>query len=416
MQPMVYSREQHNISRKHIDPDALSVLQRLSRSGYQAYLVGGGVRDLLLGLQPKDFDVVTDAHPMEIKKVFRNCRIIGRRFRLAHVFFGPKIIEVSTFRSKAEPSLAQGAPAAASHENTFGTAEQDAWRRDFTINALFYNIADFSILDYVGGVEDLRARRVASIGDPEDRFPEDPVRMIRALRMAARLEFQIDPAIIAAIQHRGPELSRCAPARLFEELGKSALCKASAAAIRSLHQHRLLALLLPELDRSMFQIESSVEAAGRYWTYLTALDEYPARERLTPPVWLAVLFALPLERALQSAGGHNPAELLQSLLDQSLIGLPIPRRAQDRLHQILLAQGRLLRLPSSGRGAPVHFIQKPYFEDALTFFEIRAAATGGGLDQLEFWHHWRERVPPARPERAPRRRRRRRGGDRPAQS
>jgi poly(A) polymerase len=406
MQPLIYPRPEHNISRRRIDSDALTVLQRLERSGYQAYLVGGGVRDLLLGLKPKDFDVVTNAHPMEIKKVFRNCRIIGRRFRLAHVFFGPKIIEVSTFRRKAEPGLVESAPVA-SHENTFGTAEEDAWRRDFTVNALFYNIADFSILDYVGGVADLRARRIVSIGDPLERLPEDPVRMIRALRMAARLSFEIDPAVIEAIERHGPDLARCAPARLFEELSKTLLCRAAAPAVRSLHQQRLLWLLLPALDQAIREQEGGT-GGPRYWTMLEALDAYPSRERVTPPVWLAVLLAVPLERALQEAPGENPADQLLSLLDRSLTGLPTPRRVRERLSQILLAQGRLSRLPRTDRSAPIAFIHKPYFEEALTFFEIRAAATGAGLEALETWQRWRESAPPAPPQRHQRARRRRR--------
>ncbi|HEX9638556.1 MAG TPA: polynucleotide adenylyltransferase PcnB [Acidobacteriota bacterium] len=405
MQPTVYPRAEHGISRKGIDSDALAVLQRLERSGYQAYLVGGGVRDLLLGLQPKDFDVVTDAHPMEIKRVFRNCRIIGRRFRLAHVFFGPKIIEVSTFRRKAEPSVAEGA-ASASHENTFGSAEEDAWRRDFTINALFYNIADFSILDYVGGVADLRARRIVSIGDPLERFPEDPVRMIRALRLAARLEFEIDAAVLAAIERHGAELARAAPARLFEELSKTLLCRASAPALQLLSRHRLLDRLLPELAHLVRELDPA--AASRNGTTLRALDEYPARERISAAVWLAALLVVPVERALQAAAEESPAEQLLRFLDHAVAGLPIPRRVRDRLQQIFLAQGRLAR-PPRDPAAPIHLLNKPYFDEALTLFEIRAAATGVGLEQLEQWHRWRE-LHPARPEprarRRPRRRRR----------
>src|SRR6188474_161029 len=206
--PRQIPRAEHPISRRDIDPDALKVLYRLREGNYIAYLVGGSVRDLLLGRRPKDFDVGTSAHPYQVKKLFRNCWIIGRRFRLAHVKFGAKVIEVATFRRQVEPGeeiVQEGVPApnpstpAGEHllhrDNTFGTPEEDAFRRDFTINALIYDIATFSIIDYVGGLEDLAARVVRSIGDPETRIKEDPVRMLRAVALASRLDFTIDPPL-----------------------------------------------------------------------------------------------------------------------------------------------------------------------------------------------------------------------------
>jgi poly(A) polymerase len=236
--PVVVPRAEHAISRKHIDPDALKVLYRLHQNNYAAYLVGGSVRDLLLGRRPKDFDIGTDAHPYQVKRLFKNCWIIGRRFRLAHVRFGAKTIEVATFRRQltaaelASPEEAhdgiplEHGPHTSHHDrmlhrdNTFGTPEEDAFRRDFTINALFYDIADFSIIDFTGGLRDLDARVIRSIGDPVERFQEDPVRMIRAVSMASRLDFTIDPPIDAAIAaHRG-ELAGSAPARLMEEIYK----------------------------------------------------------------------------------------------------------------------------------------------------------------------------------------------------
>src|SRR6188474_2315062 len=204
-EPVIVPRAEHPISRRDIDPDALKVLYRLNESGAVAYLVGGSVRDLLLSRRPKDFDVGTSAHPYQVKKLFRNCWIIGRRFRPAHVKFGPKVIEVATFRRQVavgEEVVQDGVPAPdpttpegeqlIHHDNTFGTPEEDAFRRDFTINALAYDIATFSVIDYVGGLEDLRAGLVRAIGDPEVRFREDPVRMMRAVALAARLEFRID--------------------------------------------------------------------------------------------------------------------------------------------------------------------------------------------------------------------------------
>src|SRR5256884_2741525 len=215
--PRIIPRAEHPISRRDIDPDALKVLYRLRQFDHVAYLVGGSVRDLLLGRRPKDFDIGTSAHPYQVKKLFRNCWIIGRRFRLAHVKFGQKVIEVATFRRQVEAGeevVADGVPAPdpttpegahlIHHDNTFGTPEEDAFRRDFTINALFYDISTFSVIDYVGGLDDLKAAVVRAIGDPEVRMREDPVRMMRAVALAARLDFRIDLPVVEAIRrHRG---------------------------------------------------------------------------------------------------------------------------------------------------------------------------------------------------------------------
>src|SRR3954464_96140 len=233
VEPRIVPREEHPISRRDIDPDALKVLYRLRQGEHVAYLVGGSVRDLLLGRRPKDFDIGTSAHPYQVKKLFRNCWIIGRRFRLAHVKFGTKVIEVATFRRQlqaGEEVVQDGVPAPdpatpegahlVHHDNTFGTPEEDAFRRDFTINALFYDIATFSLIDYVGGLEDLRAGVVRSIGDPQVRFLEDPVRMLRAVAFSARLDFTIEPAILDAIRTLRHEIARSAPARLLEEYYK----------------------------------------------------------------------------------------------------------------------------------------------------------------------------------------------------
>ena len=241
VEPRVISREEHTLSRRDIDPDALKVLYRLRQGDHLAYLVGGSVRDLLLGRRPKDFDIGTSAHPYQVKKLFRNCWIIGRRFRLAHVKFGTKVIEVATFRRQVQPGeevTQDGVPAPEHHpehqphrpdadphflhrDNTFGTPEEDAFRRDFTINALFYDIATFAIIDYVGGLDDLRKGVVRSIGDPIVRFQEDPVRMLRAVALAARLDFTLDPPIVDAIRQLRHEIARSSPARLLEETTRS---------------------------------------------------------------------------------------------------------------------------------------------------------------------------------------------------
>src|ERR1700674_2735933 len=231
--PRIIPRVEHPISRRDIDPDALKVLYRLRQYDHVAYLVGGSVRDLLLGRRPKDFDIGTSAHPHHVKKLFRNCWIIGRRFRLAHVKFGSKVIEVATFRRQLAPGeevVADGVPAPdpstvdgkrlIHHDNTFGTPEEDAFRRDFTINALFYDIATFSVIDYVGGLDDLSARVVRSIGDPETRLKEDPVRMLRAVAFASRLDFTIDPPVLEAIRLHRQAIATSAPPRLLEEYYK----------------------------------------------------------------------------------------------------------------------------------------------------------------------------------------------------
>ena len=253
--PVIVERAAHSLSRSQIDPDALKVLYRLHQNSYVAYLVGGSVRDLLLGRRPKDFDIGTSAHPYQVKRLFKNCWVIGRRFRLAHVRFGMKTIEVATFRRKvtaeelaaAEEAAAElretpeegnAGPGLIHRENTFGTPEEDAFRRDFTINALFYDIGTFSIIDYVGGLDDLRSRVIRCIGDPLQRFPEDPVRMLRAVSFAARLDFTLDPPIVEAIRQQRHLMALASPARLIEEYYKILRSGAAERTFRGLAEHR----------------------------------------------------------------------------------------------------------------------------------------------------------------------------------
>jgi poly(A) polymerase len=272
VEPRVIPRAEHTLSRRDVDPDALKVLYRLWQNDHIAYLVGGSVRDLLLGRRPKDFDIGTSAHPYQVKKLFRNCWIIGRRFRLAHVKFGSKVIEVATFRRQVaagEEVVQDGVPAPVHHmppeeahaasdasrehlihrDNTFGTPEEDAFRRDFTINALFYDIATFSIIDYVGGLDDLSAGIVRSIGDPEIRVREDPVRMLRAVALAARLDFTLDPPVAAAIRLHRHELSHSSPPRVLEELYKILRAGSSEKAFHGLAEVGLLEPMAEELHR-----------------------------------------------------------------------------------------------------------------------------------------------------------------------
>jgi poly(A) polymerase len=414
-------RAKHAISRKQIDPDALKVLYRLHQNNYVAYLVGGSVRDLLLDRRPKDFDIGTDAHPYQIKRLFKNCWIIGRRFRLAHVRFGAKTIEVATFRRQltaeelAAPEEAHdGIPLEhASHhdrmlhrDNTFGTPEEDAFRRDFTVNALFYDIANFSIIDFTGGLRDLEARVIRSIGDPTERFQEDPVRMIRAVSMASRLDFSIDPPIDGAIAaHRG-ELARSAPARLMEEIYKLLRAGSAEKAFRMLADRRLLEPIAPELQK---------RSGEGLWRSLAAVDAYRHQFNETPePLTNAVLLGtllVPLgydfkpPAVVLNDDGRPKREPAWSL------GLlPLARRDVERLRHILSLQRRLLDLHLSPRARKALMHRGP-FREALTWLEIH----GHAPEALE---HWRGFIEAARtfeggegvetPQRRRRRRRRRR--------
>jgi poly(A) polymerase len=440
-EPVVVARSEHSISRKQIDPDALKVLYRLHQNDYIAYLVGGSVRDLLLGRRPKDFDIGTSAHPYQVKRLFRNCWIIGRRFRLAHVRFGPKTIEVATFRRQVTPQelaaaeeappiplgdpqdgIEDGPDRLVHRDNTFGTPEEDAFRRDFTVNALFYDIATFSIIDYTGGLRDLREGIIRSIGDPVVRFQEDPVRMLRAVAMAARLDFRLDPPVEAAIaSHRG-ELARSAPARLMEELYKLLRSGAAEAAFRMLADRRLLETIAPELQEG---------ASARLWSALAALDAYRQRfeaipETLTNPILLGSLL-IPLGHTLRSLSpprfddealataseaAQDPAAARAARRREprlSLGMLPLARRDVERLRQILGLQRRLtdMNLTPRGRRALMH---RGPFQEAMTWLEIHGQAP----DALEHWRGFIEAAATYEGESAeaapphPRRRRRRR--------
>ncbi|HSL24054.1 MAG TPA: polynucleotide adenylyltransferase PcnB [Vicinamibacterales bacterium] len=426
-EPLIVPRSEHTLSRRDIDPDALKVLYRLKQHRYVAYLVGGSVRDLLLGRHPKDYDVGTSAHPYEVKRLFRNCWIIGRRFRLAHVRFAPnKIIEVATFRRKAEAAEMPMPEATAQvsteqrllhRDNTFGTPEEDAFRRDFTINALFYDIDTFSIIDYVGGMEDLRSRVLRSIGDPNERFVEDPVRMLRAIVLAERLDVSIDPASLEAIERHGAEITKASPARMLEEYYKILRSGASERIFRRLARSGLLTHISPEL----------VSPPDAVWRSLEALDEYRTRFRaapdtLTNPVLIGSLL-VPLgmmarrsrrrssEHADVDADETPPAGGRPPKPPRLVLGmLPIARGDVEHLRHILTLQARLVDLPSSQR-AQRSIMHRNTFAEAMTFMDIH----GQFPETLQQWRGLRtaagdEIVPEERPRR---RRRRRRRGRRP---
>jgi poly(A) polymerase len=426
--PVIVPRAGHVISRAQIDSDALRVLYRLHQHQFLAYLVGGGVRDLLLGRRPKDFDIGTSAHPYQVKRLFRNCWIIGRRFRLAHIRFGSKTIEVATFRRHLSPvelaadptpprhDSATDGPGASDHDrllhrdNTFGTPEEDAFRRDFTVNALFYDIGSFSIIDYTGGLDDLHARLIRCIGDPAERFREDPVRMVRAVALAARLDFAIDRPIDEAIAAHRDELARSAPARLIEEFYKILRAGAAERAFRKLAECRLLEPIAVALQKG---------SGDGLWRSLASLDAYRLRfedapETFTNAILLGSLL-VPLGYTARTLFQAPVPEGLRKDPRLSLGALPLARRDVERLGQILSLQHRLLDMNLSPLARRALMLRPP-FREALTWLEIH----GNSPEVVEHWRGFIEAAGAFDPEVAQtneparkHRRRRRRGGHAP---
>lgn len=356
--PRTIPREDHSVSRKRINPNALKVLYRLHRSGYQAHLVGGGVRDLLLGRQPTDFDVATDATPEEIRSLFRNCRLIGRRFRLAHVVFGRDIIEVATFRANHRPDDDdddEGVDDVEVHDdgrilrdNVFGTIEEDAFRRDFTVNALYYDISHFAVLDYVDGLADLVGRRLRLIGDPAARYREDPVRMLRAARFAAKLSFEIDAGTAAPMGDLGVLLRDIPPSRLFDETLKLFQTGHAAQSLEHLRHHGLFQYLFPQSD-------AALDSGDELYVKLLRLalentDRRIAEGKSVTPAFLYAVFLWPrvLTLAAEHADdGDSPAVAMQRAaarsIDEQQQFTSLPKRFAGPAREIWLLQGRLER-------------------------------------------------------------------------
>ena len=383
MNPTVIPRDQHPISRKSIDEEALKVLYRLHRHGFLAYLVGGSVRDLLLGKVPKDFDVATNAHPHEINALFKNSRVIGRRFRLVHVFFrGGKIIELSTFRSRSEFEETDTPQGELVGGESFGTPAEDALRRDITINGLFYNIADFSIIDYVGGMADLNRRVIRTIGNPDERFQQDPVRMIRVIRHAARTGFPIEDKTYEAILRHREEIQACSPSRLRDEFLRELKEGAANPSLRFMLQTGLLFSLFPDLERALGNRSLSTEKTQEFFLSLFNLADQLIKTGRT--LSEAILLAIFITPYLGAITPEHPflerrekylylAQTTHWAIHQILTPFSFPRGAKEMAYQILMAQTNLRRSAETG-SIPRRLRMKKYFKEAVFFFGIGAQA------------------------------------------
>jgi poly(A) polymerase len=390
--PRILARPEHPISRRAISENTLKVLYRLDKAGYKAYLVGGGVRDLMLGREPKDFDVATDAQPGEIRRLFRNSRIIGRRFRLVHVFFRGEVVEVSTFRREPDPDEQETAEdeLLITSDNTFGTPREDAFRRDFTINALFYDIHDYSVVDYVGGIADLEARRVRAIGEPGVRFQEDPVRMLRACEFAGRLGFGIETRTQEALHEHRREMAKASPARLTEEVLQLLRCGHAGRAMQWMLDLGLLEVFLPE---AYAMVAAGERGLGEFGRILPAIDGMVAEGR--EPSDAALLAAVLLPAVLlrrDDVEGVDQRPMSRGAL-AALVGelaAPFVARftlSRERSLHVERATTGLLRMCEPGwtDAARARFAARPYFADALTLFELLARATGDGHQELAAW-------------------------------
>lgn len=385
MKEKIYTEKDHHIRNDLIDPNALFVLKKLHEAGYIAFLVGGGVRDLLMRKKPKDFDISTSAKPEEIKSLFpRNCLLIGRRFRLAHIRFGRHIIEVSTFRA-GDPTDEE----LIIHDNIWGTPEEDVLRRDFTINGLFYDPLDHKIIDYVGGFEDLKAHCLRAIGDPELRFKQDPVRMIRMQKFRARFGFQVDPKALEALTRCRKEITKSSPARVLEEIFRMLESGASEPFFRLLAESKFLEILFPPLNAYFHQPNGEL-----LYSYLKAADSMNTQggyRTLDRAVLTAALIYPILEHEIAKREKKpNIGEVMDLTHDmiQSLLFEPyshFPRKIRLRCHFILHMQYRLTPLDKKKRPR-TRIVKQKGFQDALTFLKLRALIQP---DLFKTYEHWK---------------------------
>jgi len=378
--PITLARREHSLSRKDIDPNALKVLYRLHRSGFVSCLVGGSVRDLLLGRQPKDFDVATDARPNQIKRIFRNAFLVGRRFRLAHVRFGEMTIEVSTFRrSTTDEQSLEEIETPVQRDNEYGSPEEDAHRRDFTINALFYNIADFTVIDYVGGLADLKLKIVRTIGEPNKRFREDPVRMIRAIRAAGRLHFTIDDDTGKAIVANRERVMECPSSRVLEEVLTLFRHGAAEPSARLLEHYGLMDVLLPRMSAFIHAYDTLPQKHVRpMYEYLAALDNEKVipRDRLSVELVIATLFyPIVMQKISESEVTQQrmTPEELQKLVEELASVFSnrwiFPKRKLEAVSDILQNQRRFTQ-QRTRRWRSSSLVSRPFFDESLDLFRI----------------------------------------------
>jgi poly(A) polymerase len=394
---VLVDRSAHPISRRRIPENVLKVLYRLHRSGYRAYLCGGSVRDLLMNRTPKDFDVATDAHPAEIRRLFRNSRIIGRRFRLVHIIFQDQFVEVATFRREPERSVAEeeAEDFLITDDNTFGSPLQDARRRDFTINALFYNIADFSVIDYVEGLHDLETKHIRVIGDPDVRFREDPVRMMRAVEFASRLGFEIESKTYDAILRHRNEILKASPPRVAEEILELLRRGWSQAAFQLMVDSGLLEPLLPEVYRSI-----SGDKTPYFWKMLEVLDRTAqAGRKISDAVLLSVLLLPWVMHELEAEEGRRENRMrlgdvmvfFRDLIQPICARMALSAGTRHQIEQALETLWRLLE-PPTDRRSQMRFVYREPFNDALALLELYALSSGRYLEQYRQWQQFAQKV------------------------
>lgn len=376
--PIIIPRSEHSISRAHISKSALKVLYRLKEKGYSAYLVGGGVRDLLLGQRPKDFDVVTNARPEEIRRLFRNSQLIGRRFRLVHVLFGHEVIEVATFRTQEvgfSQHHVQNHEGMIVRDNVYGNIEDDAWRRDCSINALYYNIADFSVEDYTGGMADLRQGIVRIIGNPTKRYQEDPIRIVRVIRLAARFNFTIEAMTEQPILQLSGLLQNVPPARLYIEIMKLFCDGHAQASFALLRRYELYSLLFPQSEACLHGPGAELSDSLLMNAFYNMDQRFIHHKPVSPAFLFAVLLWHPLQETLKK---HQQAKMpllaaldhaMDGVLKNQLMYIAVPRRLTDLVREIWVLQ---YRLPRRHQGEALRLLGHPQFRAAYDFLLLRA--------------------------------------------
>lgn len=394
MQPVILKRPEHNVSRKNISSAALKVLYRLKDEGHTAYIAGGGVRDLLLDRHPKDFDIATDATPEQIRKIFRNCRLVGRRFRLAHIIYRGEIIETSTFRAPVpedetlycDNTFRTGNEGMVMRDNVFGTPEEDALRRDFTINALFYDIADFSIIDYAGGLEDLKRKIIRVIGDPDKRFTEDPVRMIRAARFAGTLGFEIEQTAYDSICRNKDKLASAASSRMYEEVQKLFFCGHATAVFQWLEKTDLLHPMFHDFSHWIDE-----DKARHDWVIQTfeQMDRWRvAGLNVHPALLFALIFGEYHEFLAQQLieTGMAPHDAANEAVHRHLQGMcenvRVPKQAIFQIADIMCNQ---LRFHKNKGKQPQRFLHHKGFLDAFLYFKFSAKVHKRNEELLAHW-------------------------------